>query len=973
MANHGHRDRLLRIEHQLSAFREPLGWVHRFEAHQLLALFTHAVFTVHAAPADPRERFGAAHTPAHVQIVGGHGTVSVLANNDEALLGPQHVHGLGAVGGEVVLLARLDDFFQHAHGVIGLDIDLIRQLTGKRDAEHPRRHTTHQAFFPGHERERLAVQINVGHFAQQLAAVGAGQGQGCVVVGDRSEVHLQLWPFGLLIDFQPLQHAGRTASGGGHHKMVVGQAGRYAVVEDHAVFFAHQAVAGLAHVELGPGVGVDTVEKFAGIRALNVDFAQGRGIEHTDAVTYGLALALDRRMHIFAITREVPRAFPLADIFKFSALLHMPGLQRGVAHRLEDMPAMAARYRAKRHRRVVGAEHGGAHLRDGHVQRAGGNRQAVDVAQFALVGAETQCGVALDVLHRLEALAGRQFDGRSGNIVLQVDKLLGRTRRALFMGHMEQRQGWLLKLVQGFGQHAFHSLETCFASGTHSAFKTIRQAVAQRVDTVDTPYTHALLRCFARHEPEDIFAPGRLAAQVRGQMHHRAVAAGSGQQIALQPLAGAGDAQRLDVNRRHPCTAHMLAATGFDHRTTGENANALGPCFFDQRTTGVAARIGDGNHLLAGVEPVQRHAVGMVVVGTEQQLFTRCHAITAHIGRHRTGEHIARHVVVAVHQRPLAGAGGQYHALGPDPVDTLAYLTDRGAIAEVVGETFVNGQEVVVVVAVHRRPGQQDHVWQRLEFSDNLGHPLHGRLAVQAFAAVEQAAAELFLFVGDDHPRTAAARSQCCGQPRRASTDDQHVAVVVHIVVGIRIVLGRRTPKTSRLADVLLVGHPERLRVHKGFVVKARRHQLAADLAEDTHHVVIDVGPAVGAGGDQTLVQRLLRGTHVGDLRSFGGADLQHRVGFFGTGGVDAPGPGIFETAADHVNTVGQQCGRQAVAFVAFILLTVEGEAQYFGTVNAAAIGQAMGLAHTFSPSSRVAVVADGAVCSVNCGLLPIR
>ena len=197
--------------------------------------------------------------------------------------------------------------------------------------------------------------------------------------------------------------------------------------------------------------------------------------------------------------------------------------------------------------------------------------------------------------------------------------------------------------------------------------------------------------------------------------------------------------------------------------------------------------------------------------------------------------------------------------------------------------------------------------------------------------------------------------------------------MVVHVVVGVGVVLGRGSAQACRLANVLLVGHPERLRVHKGFVVETRRHQLAANLAEDAHHVVINVGPAVGAGGDQALVQRLLRGAHVGDLRGFGGADLQHRVGFFGTGGIDAPGPGIFETAADHVNAVGQQGGRQAVAFIAFILLTVEGEAQHFGAVNAAAIGQAMGLAHTFSPSSRVAVVAAGAACSVNCGLLPIK
>jgi hypothetical protein len=73
-------------------------------------------------------------------------------------------------------------------------------------------------------------------------------------------------------------------------------------------------------------------------------------------------------------------------------------------------------------------------LRDGHVQRTGGNGQAVDVAQLALIGAEAQRGVALDVLDRLEAFAGRQFDGGGGDVVLQVDELLRRRAVPLSCG-----------------------------------------------------------------------------------------------------------------------------------------------------------------------------------------------------------------------------------------------------------------------------------------------------------------------------------------------------------------------------------------------------------------------------------------------------------------------------------------------------------------------------------------------------------
>src|SRR6056297_3009453 len=50
-------------------------------------------------------------------------------------------------------------------------------------------------------------------------------------------------------------------------EVVVGQACRHAVVEDHAVFVAHQAVAAAAGRELHPGVGVDPVQELARVRA----------------------------------------------------------------------------------------------------------------------------------------------------------------------------------------------------------------------------------------------------------------------------------------------------------------------------------------------------------------------------------------------------------------------------------------------------------------------------------------------------------------------------------------------------------------------------------------------------------------------------------------------------------------------------------------------------------------------------------
>ncbi len=187
------------------------------------------------------------------------------------------------------------------------------------------------------------------------------------------------------------------------------------------------------------------------------------------------------------------------------------------------------------------------------------------------------------------------------------------------MRHLKQRQCRFFGATEGFGHHAFDHLEACFAGRAHATFKTIGQAVCKTVDTIDAAYANTFLRCFTRHKPEDVFTPYRFATQVRGQVHDRAVAARAGHQIAIKPFAGAGDCVRLDVDCGDAGSCHAFAATGFNHCAAGQNANAFGAGFLNQRAARVVPRIGNRNHLQAGVEPVQRNAVGMVVVGGQHQ------------------------------------------------------------------------------------------------------------------------------------------------------------------------------------------------------------------------------------------------------------------------------------------------------------------------------------------------------------------
>lgn len=103
------------------------------------------------------------------------------------------------------------------------------------------------------------------------------------------------------------------------------------------------------------------------------------------------------------------------------------------------------------------------------------------------------------------------------------------------------------------------------------------------------------------------------------------------------------------------------------------------------------------------------------------------------------------------------------------------------------------------------------------------------------------------------------------------------------------------------------------------------------------------------------------------------GIDLQDGVRLFGTGGDDAAWARVLEATADNVDAVGQQRGGQAVTGITLVGLAVEGEVQDLAAVDTAAAGEAIGLAHTFSPWPLTVDAALVALpLAVTCGFSPI-
>jgi len=85
-------------------------------------------------------------------------------------------------------------------------------------------------------------------------------------------------------DLGPPLHLAVDGSGGtrrgGDVETVVGKAGNEAVVDDDSRFVAHQTVAGCAGLHFGEAAGVDPLDEFAGIGAVDFQLAESANVDH---------------------------------------------------------------------------------------------------------------------------------------------------------------------------------------------------------------------------------------------------------------------------------------------------------------------------------------------------------------------------------------------------------------------------------------------------------------------------------------------------------------------------------------------------------------------------------------------------------------------------------------------------------------------------------------------------------------------
>ena len=112
----------------------------------------------------------------------------------------------------------------------------------------------------------------------------------------------------------------------------------------------------------------------------------------------------------------------------------------------------------------------------------------------------------------------------------------------------------------------------------------------------------------------------------------------------------------------------------------------------------------------------------MVIGSEEQQPLAGCDRVAVDVGGHRGRQHDAGKVVVGEHQRSLDGAGREHHLLGANAMQPLPRSGHRHG-PQVVRSTFDDGEEVVVVVAADRAPGQQLDIRGRVKLGQGAIQP----------------------------------------------------------------------------------------------------------------------------------------------------------------------------------------------------------------------------------------------------------
>ncbi len=812
---------------------------------------------------------------------------------EEALLETQQQQRLGAIGREAGVAARLFERAPKRGALTGGDVDLVAELAREADPVEPYGHPGQRAGAHMQVRERRGREVDVGaEPTQDGARLRPGQGHRRPLRRDRRDHHIEVGPLAL----PPLVEPGVDARGAGarrgDHEVPLAEPRDRAVVDDHAVFIEHQAVAAAADLECADVVDIEGVEEARRIRPFDLDLAERRRVEQARAAAHRPHLARDRLVFRLARARIPRRPHPSGGFLEHRAEALVLRVGRQPSPRRVELADLPPGERAERDRRVRRAECGRAHGVGRAARQRGDGQQRVQVAGLALVHRHARGRVALQVLDGIEALAQRKIDVGDGHIVLQVDPLPvptpgrgdalridARARRHLL--DRRQRAG-SIDDEAGAGRLGLHR-----ARGA-------RETLGDRMRACERPGDRERCRTGDGHEALSLGVEGEATASVRPQVQRRGPTGRGADSVAgeAQSLPRARDRHDLDGGE----TAAALRARD-DRAAVDGHAGGL------QRLREPVWRFGPAvdqrRDLDAGTNEIERRQIGGVVVGGEDDAPACGDREALRVGADRAGEHHAGQVVALEHPGLLEGAGREHDAARAHPPVAVPDARRLGRLADPLQQT-----DMPVVVETESRGGpQQRHPRIGRQCGERLGDPSRSRQAIDRAGPDEKMTAERCVLL-DEHDAGARARRKAgCGETRCTAAHHEQVAGGVrHIVtVGIRPV--QRIAEAGGAPDDPLVRMPRR--PDEGLVVETGRPQ-RRDEIERAAHIETQARPAVLRAHRETLAHGDERRT-CARFEPVALADRDQRVGFLDARAEDAARPMELEAAADEAFAVREQ------------------------------------------------------------------
>ena len=104
---------------------------------------------------------------------------------------------------------------------------------------------------PFHELEGTCCEIDAGaEFCKYFPALGSDDGSRRPMVSHGCHKDIEFRPFGLMPFFEPCHNPRGTAGRCRHEEVLVRNARRHTIIENHAVFIEHQAITALTWSKL---------------------------------------------------------------------------------------------------------------------------------------------------------------------------------------------------------------------------------------------------------------------------------------------------------------------------------------------------------------------------------------------------------------------------------------------------------------------------------------------------------------------------------------------------------------------------------------------------------------------------------------------------------------------------------------------------------------------------------------------------